>query len=92
MGAMAQAKEFTIDAIIKDFEVVKPSLVVVDTNENAGGIFKDFDFVAYFKQNALFRAQWSHYREVQTITVDGKDAGREGGRYTVYSRIAGNKE
>ena len=88
---MQRIRDFTLHTIARDFSKFTPALVLVDNNcawIEMG--LKNYDFIPYFKQDALFREQWSHYRKVGDIVMDEGDANHPKEQYTVYSRIVGN--
>ena len=90
-AAMRQVRDFTLHTIAQDFAKFTPALVVVDTNRSfTGGALKDFDFIAYFSQDVLFKEQWSHYHKVAGIATDNRTLGHPDEQYTVYSRTTGN--
>ncbi len=60
---MSRGEAFAYDAIAEDFNRYRPRLVIVDKEPGipmcAG---KDFDYLAYFRRNPLFEANWHNYR------------------------------
>jgi hypothetical protein len=60
---MAPAESFAYHAIAEDLNRYRPKLVIVDKQPGilmCGG--KDFDYLAYFRRNPLFEANWQRYR------------------------------
>ena len=60
---MSPAESFAYNAIAQDFNRNQPKLVIVDKEPGilrCGG--KDFDYLAYFRRNPLFEANWHRYR------------------------------
>jgi hypothetical protein len=73
---MSRGEAFTFEAVAEDFNRYRPKLVIVDKEPGipmcAG---KDFDYLAYFRRNPLFEANWHHYRLLSEFD-----------RYRVYVR------
>lgn len=60
---MSHAESFAYNAVAEDFNRNRPKLVIVDKQPGiamCGG--KDFDYLAYFRRNPLFEANWHRYR------------------------------
>jgi len=62
-GEMAPAEAFAYRAVAEDFNRYQPKLVIVDKEPGiplcAG---REFDYLAYFRRNSLFEANWHRYR------------------------------
>jgi hypothetical protein len=60
---MSRGEAFAYNAVAEDFNRNRPKLVIVDKQPGipmcAG---KDFDYLAYFRRNPLFEANWHRYR------------------------------
>jgi hypothetical protein len=60
---MSFAESFAYHAVAEDFNRNRPKLVIVDKEP---GIIRcgseDFDYLAYFRRNRLFEANWQRYR------------------------------
>ena len=60
---MSPAESYAYNAIAEDFNRYKPKLVIVDKEPGIPiCVGKDFDFLAYFRRNPLFEANWHRYR------------------------------
>ena len=73
---MSFAESYAYHAVAEDFNRNRPKLVIVD--KEPGIIMcgdKEFDYLAYFRRNPLFEANWQRYRLLT-----------EYDRYTVYVR------
>ena len=60
---MSFAESYAYNAVAEDFNRSRPKLVIVDKEPGiimCGG--KDFDYLAYFRRNPLFEANWQRYR------------------------------
>jgi hypothetical protein len=60
---MSFAESYAYNAVAEDFNRNRPKLVIVDKEPGiimcAG---KEFDYLAYFRRNPLFEANWQRYR------------------------------
>jgi hypothetical protein len=83
-----EAKAFTLQRMSQDMKEFRPPLLVVDNNHGLEGMLKDFDFITYFRQDAVFSSLWKEYHEVGKIKVNG--IGRPDGEYTIYARKESN--
>jgi hypothetical protein len=60
---MSFAEAYAYNAVAEDFNRTRPKLVIVDKQPGIGMCGgKDFDYLAYFRRNPLFEANWSRYR------------------------------
>ena len=62
-GEMSFAESYAYHAVAEDFNRTHPKLVIVDKEpgiDRCGA--KDFDYLAYFRRNPLFEANWQRYR------------------------------
>jgi len=60
---MSFAESYAYNAVAEDFNRNRPKLVIVDKEPGiimCGG--KEFDYLAYFRRNPLFEANWQRYR------------------------------
>jgi hypothetical protein len=60
---MSFAESYAYKAVAEDFNRNRPKLVIVDKEPGiimCGG--KEFDYLAYFRRNPLFEANWQRYR------------------------------
>lgn len=80
-----------LEMVAQDLMTQKPPLAIIGQDIDVKG--HSFDFVAWFSASPAFRAEWAHYKKVDTIEVNYSDyftgSAYDNGtviKYDVYAR------